>query len=468
MNHSRLDYNTNRRVLAVDDEPAILQTYRETLEVQHSQTVMGQLASLAEVELNLNGDHGGDLFDLTTVESGEQAVQQVIEASEQEQPFFLALVDMRMPGGISGMETAERIREIDPNIYIVIVTAYSDINPAEIHKRLQYGFLYLSKPFHFEELLQIARNFRQAWGRDRELEHKMELERELHRQEQYNAWLSGMREMNSSVLHNIGNALVSIEHGSWDINQVTAGLVRLPEVLEHFAAELEGMTDPDLRAEKVREQYAELAQWITREVEGKLQQSSEQLRKVVSHVVEVMQMHQQGNQGGEQSVQLMVGQLVKDALLVLDSYANNRKIEVIQSFDERLPSVVWPRNLMVQVLVNLFKNAFEAIEIRNREDDAFLKGSEPGRVEIKARPIQGQLELTIRDNGIGVSDAFREKLFTFGQTSKEQGSGVGLHWVRQQMNAYGGNVSLNSEGECKGATVSLTLPFQIDIEREGK
>jgi HPt (histidine-containing phosphotransfer) domain-containing protein len=68
-----------------------------------------------------------------------------------------------MPPGMDGMQTAKALRKLDPRIYIVIVTAFSDIDPKQIHKELVYGVLYLNKPFGALEVEQIARMLSQAW-----------------------------------------------------------------------------------------------------------------------------------------------------------------------------------------------------------------------------------------------------------------------------------------------------------------
>jgi nitrogen fixation/metabolism regulation signal transduction histidine kinase len=59
-----------------------------------------------------------------------------------------------------------------------------------------------------------------------------------------------------------------------------------------------------------------------------------------------------------------------------------------------------------------------------------------------------------------------DKLFSYGETSKQKGSGIGLHWSRKQLQSYGGNVELESAGDGKGATVTLIIPTVINIKVE--
>ena len=80
----------------------------------------------------------------------------------------MAFVDMRMPLGMNGLETAKALRKLDERIYIVIVTAYSDIGLEEIGRELGYGFLYLNKPFRQHEIKQVARMLADNWKRERQ------------------------------------------------------------------------------------------------------------------------------------------------------------------------------------------------------------------------------------------------------------------------------------------------------------
>jgi len=70
----------------------------------------------------------------------------------------VAFIDMRMPPGISGLETAKELRKLDQRIYIVVVSAYSDTSIKEIKRILNYGVLYIDKPFNVDELKQVALN----------------------------------------------------------------------------------------------------------------------------------------------------------------------------------------------------------------------------------------------------------------------------------------------------------------------
>ncbi|PCD04619.1 GGDEF domain-containing response regulator [Sphingomonas spermidinifaciens] len=108
-------------------------------------------------------------FELVHAHQGQEAVDLVAAAGENR--FAVAFVDICMPPGIDGRETARRIRAIDPDINLVVVTGFSDYAPIEIGRvagpvdKLSY----IAKPFEVEEVVQTATALARRWQVDREL-----------------------------------------------------------------------------------------------------------------------------------------------------------------------------------------------------------------------------------------------------------------------------------------------------------
>ncbi len=119
------------RILIVDDEPAVHESYNLCFSGRHvtldamATELFGEAASEDEDDLLLDRHH---------CHQGLEAVAAVERAKADGSPFAVAFIDIRMPPGIDGRETARRIRALDPDIHIVIVTGYSDFTPAEIAK----------------------------------------------------------------------------------------------------------------------------------------------------------------------------------------------------------------------------------------------------------------------------------------------------------------------------------------------
>ena len=105
-------------------------------------------------------------FELSYASQGQEGYEMVIQTTHDKQPFAIAFVEIRMPPGWDGMETATRIRKFDKNIEIVIVTAYSDRSREEIAQAVGtlHKLLFFSKPFDPEELMQVAVSLCDKWN----------------------------------------------------------------------------------------------------------------------------------------------------------------------------------------------------------------------------------------------------------------------------------------------------------------
>ena len=137
-----------------------------------------------------------------------------------------------------------------------------------------------------------------------------------------------------------------------------------------------------------------------------------------------------------------------------------RRIRLIEEYDPSLPPVFANRDQLVQVFLNLVKNAAEAIgsdpagEIRL--STAFRPGirlSVPGTQDRVSLP----LEFCVQDNGPGVSDDILPILFDPFVTTKTNGMGIGLTIVRTIVEAHRGRVEARNHAD-GGAVVSVTLP----------
>jgi putative nucleotidyltransferase with HDIG domain len=133
------------RILVVDDEPAILSLYQETLQPES------------------NPNH----FDLTLCSQAEDALDAFRTAVEEGKHFAVTFLDLRMPPGPDGIWLAERIRALDPYTEIVMVTGYSDTSttPDKIASRVPPTdkLLYLQKPFHNLEIQHFAASLSTKW-----------------------------------------------------------------------------------------------------------------------------------------------------------------------------------------------------------------------------------------------------------------------------------------------------------------
>jgi CheY-like chemotaxis protein len=108
-------------------------------------------------------------FEVTLCRQGPEAVEAVRAARAEGHPFAVAFVDVRMPPGPDGLWTSERIRELDPDVNIVVVTGFVDLDPGAIAARVPPvdKLLYIQKPFRLRELHRIAAALSAKWTSER-------------------------------------------------------------------------------------------------------------------------------------------------------------------------------------------------------------------------------------------------------------------------------------------------------------
>ncbi len=157
------------RLLFVDDEPATLAMYRKILapEEEGRNGEMGRLAGKVYDRGRTEPRKG---YEVVTCLQGDEAVRKVKDAVSEDRPFAAAFVDIRMPPGPDGVWTAEQIRREDPFVEIVIISGFSDTPAAEIAVRIQprHKLLYMQKPFHVPELVQLAAAMSAKWESENE------------------------------------------------------------------------------------------------------------------------------------------------------------------------------------------------------------------------------------------------------------------------------------------------------------
>ena len=155
----------NRRILIVDDSSAIHDDFKKIL-VRCGDG--GNDFEKAEASLfgpPESGNEPDQDFELTSAFQGEDAIVAVSEAVKAGRPFAMAFVDVRMPPGLDGIETTERLWKADPDLQIILCTAYSDYSWKDVHARLGSTdrMVILKKPFDAIEVLQLANALAEKW-----------------------------------------------------------------------------------------------------------------------------------------------------------------------------------------------------------------------------------------------------------------------------------------------------------------
>jgi PAS domain-containing protein len=155
----------NNRILVVDDNPAIHTDFNKILHVGPSRAEHLDSAEAILFGDVKNGPGAFEDFEIDSAMQGRDGLAMVRKAAEEGRPYATAFVDVRMPPGWDGIETVARMWEVQPDLQVVICTAYSDYSWEDMMRRFGRcdNLLILKKPFDNVEVLQLAHALTKKW-----------------------------------------------------------------------------------------------------------------------------------------------------------------------------------------------------------------------------------------------------------------------------------------------------------------
>jgi diguanylate cyclase len=160
------------RLLMIDDNPRIHEDYRKILAGRDRSKVSSAEAALFGVQ----PADTRPTFDLDSSMQGRDGVERARRARDEGRPYSVAFVDMRMPPGWDGLETIEQLWKVDPEVQVVVCSAYTDYDWLELLSRLGHSdkLVVIKKPFEPIEILQSASALSRKWQNARALKHHIE------------------------------------------------------------------------------------------------------------------------------------------------------------------------------------------------------------------------------------------------------------------------------------------------------
>ncbi|MCJ8329581.1 MAG: hybrid sensor histidine kinase/response regulator [Lentisphaeria bacterium] len=177
----------NRKILVVDDQEDLRLQVARILRKKNSENDTGSL--IEQIRKRIKKDKAPSKtskvnYQVDTVGQGKQAYDLIKESYGSHTPYALMFLDMRMPPGWDGLETAQRIRSIDKEIQIVIMTAYADYEQQEIAEKIGEPdkLLYIKKPFQTEEVRQLALAMTEKWNMNKREKERLLLTNRLMRE----------------------------------------------------------------------------------------------------------------------------------------------------------------------------------------------------------------------------------------------------------------------------------------------
>jgi two-component system sensor histidine kinase/response regulator len=175
----------NRRILLVDDTASIHEDFKKILTAGSSPNSeqLSDAKALFMGEAPAASEAGSEGFEIESAYQGQEAAEMVRKAIDDGNPYAMAFVDIRMPPGWDGIETIENLWKHDPELQVVICTAFSDYSWDQTIGKLGQSdrLLILKKPFDSIEICQMAAALTEKWNTARR---ERKLVKDLKRAEQ--------------------------------------------------------------------------------------------------------------------------------------------------------------------------------------------------------------------------------------------------------------------------------------------
>ena len=264
---------------------------------------------------------------------------------------------------------------------------------------------------------------------------------------------AGMAEVATSVLHNVGNVLNSlnvsatlVEQGLKD-SKVT-NVIRLAGLIHEHSSDLGAFFTQDTRGKQIPEYFLQLAGHLA-EQRSLLLTEIHSLRNNVDHIKQIVAMQQSYAKVSGVDETLAPADLIEHALLMHAGAMVRHEITVLRDY-EKVPFVNVDKHKVLQILINVISNAKYAM-------DANRRGERVLRVQLRSQDNK-RVSISVIDNGVGIPAENLDRLFQHGFTTKKHGHGFGLHSSAIAARQLGGTLRAFSEGEGRGATFVLDLP----------
>ncbi|MGB9597372.1 MAG: ATP-binding protein [Candidatus Poribacteria bacterium] len=280
------------------------------------------------------------------------------------------------------------------------------------------------------------------------------------------AYALGRIETVDTLIHNIGNA----------INSVTTGIGTLQEILlnKRLTKHISSL------AKAVRDHQDDFINYIANDPQGQkvvpfilalsndLIKQEEELTKIVNrvrdraqHIADIVRTEKLISGKGIHRKQINLQKAINDAVNVLQESIKKRDIEVSINCELAPKEILIQESQFHQMLINLVKNSIEAIDdlYRLKCDEIPIKNEDKQFINIRCHIEDDNLIILVIDSGIGIEQSKLEAIFRPGYTTKETGSGLGLHSVANFIKSCNGYISAISEGLGKGTTMQAVFPL---------
>ena len=254
-------------------------------------------------------------------------------------------------------------------------------------------------------------------------------------------------ELSAIVVHNIGNTLTGI-------NAIARRYQRSIDDLQRLRDKLSKASQHELSTQQSHAILQTCVTALSNIIEAEdnpssLHANQSKLIAGLEHLKGSINLYHDANSQAKESEHFNLQQSIHSCFSLIDLEGIQTQINCPTGWQ-----IKGQQNLFLQLLVNVLKNASEAIYQRQQSDLDFHPLVQIDVSESKP----GVLQIVISDNGCGISNDDKELIFTMGYTTKTYGTGIGLTSITDIAKQFAGQIQLTSEGPNQGASLSITLP----------
>jgi PAS domain S-box-containing protein len=278
---------------------------------------------------------------------------------------------------------------------------------------------------------------------------------EAHKELVVSSRLAGMAEVATSVLHNVGNVLTSINISSSLLmdrvrNSRVASLGKAAALIRDHADDLPAFFARDPKGKQLPAYLTALAELLLKD-HGEMLEELELLSRNIEHINDIVAMQQNYGKVAGVVEELPLAGLVEDALRMNLGSMERHGVQVVREYD-KVPAVQVDKRKVLQILVNLIRNAKQACDERGQAGKRIIL-----RVGLNG---DNRVRISVIDNGIGIPPENLAHIFARGFTTRKDGHGFGLHSGALAAKELGGALLVQSDGPGQGAVFTLELPLQ--------
>jgi PAS domain S-box-containing protein len=285
----------------------------------------------------------------------------------------------------------------------------------------------------------------------KETEAKVE---QLHRQLLQTSREAGMAEVATSVLHNVGNVLNSVNVSASLLldnakKSKVSSLGRAVALLNEHAGDVGAYLAGDPKGRQFPGYLTLLCEQLTKEQQQAVAEL-ELVRENIEHIKEIVAMQQSYARVSGVAETVKVTEVVEDALRMNAGALARHEVALVREYSDQ-STVSIDKHKVLQILVNLIRNAKYACDDSERKDK---------EIKLQISKRDPWITVAVIDNGVGIPPENLTRIFNHGFTTRKNGHGFGLHSGFLAAKELGGSLTAYSQGPGRGAVFTLDLPFQ--------